>query len=102
MIGIKLSSQRAISLFEGLKDNSKLKVLNIADNEITDYACYAITIALKKNCCLARLYMHNNPLSGEAIVNIVNDMLINSTKTVIWLPKCPEGFKNKIFYLENY
>ena len=39
--------------------------------------------------------MYNNPLSGEAIVNIVNDMLINSTKTVIWLPKCPEGFKTK-------
>ena len=101
MIGIKLSSQGAISLFEALKDNSKLKVLNITDNEIADYACDAISIALKKNCCLTRLYMYNNPLTGEAIVNIVNDMHANNTLAVLGLPKCPKGFDNKIFYLQK-
>ena len=101
MIGIKLSSQGAVSLFEALKDNSKLKVLNITDNEITDYACDAISIALKKNCCLTRLYMYNNPLTGEAIVNIVNDMHANNTLAVLGLLKCPKGFDNKIFYLQK-
>ena len=102
MIGIHLSSQGAVSLFEALKNNSKLKILNITDNEITDYACDAITIALKKNKCLTRLYMYNNPLTGEAIVNIVNDLHPNSTITMLGLPKCPEGIKNKILYLQRF
>ena len=101
MIGTKLSSQGAVSLFEALKSNSKLKILNITDNEITDHACDAITIALKKNKCLTRLYMYNNPLTSEAIVNIVKDLHPNNAIGMLGLPKCPEGIKNKVFHLQR-
>ena len=89
----KLSTRGAIVLFTALKDNNKLKKLNIAYNAITDDARDAITAVLEKNNCLVTLYMNNNPLTGEAIVNIVNSLKVNSTLAVLGLPKFPEDIK---------
>ena len=97
----QLSSTAAIALFTAVKDNNKLKVLNIANNAITDDACDAITTALKSNSCLVTLYMTNNPLTSEAIVTIVNALKVNNTLSLLGLPQCPEGIKKTISSLQE-
>ena len=101
MHNTKLSTRGAIALFTALKDNNKLKWLNINDNDITDDACEAITAALEKNNCLVELYMCHNPLTSEAIVNIVNSLKVNNTLAVLWLPKCPVDIKKTISSLQK-
>ena len=101
MDNTELSTRGAIALFTALKDNNKLKELNIAHNAITDDACDAITAGLEKNNCLVELYMYGNLLTGEAIVNIVNSLKVNNTLTVLRLPKCPEDIKKTISSLQE-
>ena len=98
MYNTKLSSRAAIALFTALKDNNKLKRLN---NAITDDACAAITTALERNSCLVRLSMDDNPLTGEAIVNIVNGLKVNNTLELLLLPSCPEDIKKTISSLQE-
>ena len=98
----KLSSSGAISLFKALAENkTKLKSLNIANNNISDDACSAITTALQKNSCLDSLVMYGNPLTGKSILNIVKGMKEN--KTVAWLqpPKCSENIKKNIISIQD-
>ena len=97
MYNTKLSTRGAIALFTALKDNNKLKKLNIA---INDDACDAITAGLENNC-LVELSMNGNPLTGEAIVNIVNSLKDNNTLAVLRLPKCPEDIKKTISSLQE-
>ena len=101
MYSTNLSCRAAIALFTALKDNNKLKLLNIDNNAITDDACAAITTALERNSCLVTLYMYNNPLTGEAIVNIVNGLKVNNTLELLWLPKCHEDIKKTISSLQE-
>ena len=62
----------AIALFIAVKNNKKVKGLDIT---FSDNACDVITVTLERNGCLVRLvtlHIFNNPLSGEAIVNIIH------------------------------
>ena len=68
MYGTELSSTAATDLFTAMKENNKLKELYIDNNAITDDACATIT---ERNSCLVKLGMYSNPVSSEAIVNIV-------------------------------
>ena len=97
----QLSSTAAITLFNTLKDNNELKRLDITYNDVTDDASDAIAIALERNSCLVKLYMHHNPLSGEAIVTTVNSLKGNNTLAVLWLPKCPENIQKRISSLQE-
>ena len=101
MDSTELSSRGAIFLFTALKDNNKLKELNIGDNAITNDACDAITTALKKNNCLIELYIWGNPLIGEALINIVDSLKVNNTLAVLWLPECPHDIKMTINSLQE-
>ena len=96
MVNTQLSSTAAITLFNTLKDNNKLKVLNIGNNDVTDDASDAITTALERNSCLVTLCMYRNPLTGEAIAKIVNGLKGNNTLELLWFPKCPEEIKKRI------
>ena len=97
----QLSSTAATDLFTSLRNNHKLKKLNIDDNDITDDACDAITAALKSNRCLFTLSMCGNPLSSEAIVNIAQCLETNDTIQLIWLPDCPQATKENILSLKE-
>ena len=96
MYDTKLSAKGAIDLFTALKDNKKLKGLDITHNDVTNDACGAITTTMEKNSCLVELYMFDNPLSGEAIVNILNSLKDNNALTVIGIPKCTKDIKKTI------
>ena len=85
-----LSSTAAIYLFTALKDNHKLKVLHIDHNDITDIACPAITTTMVRNSCLVILNIYENPLSTEAILSIIQSLVINNyTLQILNLPECP-------------
>ena len=97
----KLSSRGAAHLFTALKDNNKLKELNIVYNAITDDACDAITTALERNSCLVELHMDGNPLSSEAMTTIVQCLEVNYTLQLLRLLKCPEGVQENIRSLQE-
>ena len=97
----RLSSSAAIALFTALKDNDKLKKLDIEENDITDEALDAITTALESNRCLVKLGMYDNPLSSEAITNIVQCLEVNNTLQLIGLPHCSEGGQNNVISLQE-
>ena len=97
----QLSSRAATDLFTAVKDNNKLKELDIDYNAITDDACDAITTALKSNSCLVKLSMYINPLSSEAILNIVQCLKVNDTLQLLVLPKCPEDIQENIRSLQE-
>ena len=97
----QLSSRAAVTLFNTLKYNNKLKILSIANNNVTDDASDAITTALERNSCLVTLYMYRNPLTGKAIVNIVKGLKDNNTLAELWLPKCSEDIKERINSLQE-
>ena len=97
----KLSSTAATDLFTAVKENNKLKVLNIVSNAITDDACAAITTALERNSCLVILSMWHNPLSSEAIVNIVRCLEVNNTLQLLGLPDCPQDIQENIRSLQE-
>ena len=101
MYSTRLSSSAAITLFTALKDNNKLKWLDIEYNSITDDALDAITTALESNSCLVTLGMYGNPLSSEAIINIVRCLRDNNTLQLLGLPDCPEGVQGKIISLQE-
>ena len=96
MVNTQLSSRTATDLFTAVKDINKLKKLYIEINAITDDACDAITTALESNSCLVKLNMYGNPLSSEAILNIVQCLKVNDTLQLIGLPKCNEDIQENI------
>ena len=100
----KLSSRAAIALFTAVMNNNKLKVLDIGHNSITNDAHDAIATALERNSCLIKLYMYGtncSPLTGEAILSIVNALKVNNTLELLWLPKCPGEVKKTISSLQE-
>ena len=94
MYNTKLSVIAAIALFDGLKDNNRLKVLYIDNNVITDDACNAITTALESNSCLVKLSMYRNPLTSDAIEKIVQCLEVNNTLQLLGLPDCPQSIEH--------
>ena len=101
MQATQLSSQGAIHLFNAVKDNNTLKKLIIANNSITDDACGVITTALERNSCLITLGMSFNPLSSEAILNIVRCLEVNNTLQLLGLPDCPQGVQENATSLQE-
>ena len=97
----KLSCRAAIALFNELKDSNKLKELYISLNDITDDVGDALTTALERNSCLVTLYMGHNPITGEAIVNIVNSLKVNNALAQLGLPKYPKDIKKRISSLQE-
>ena len=45
--------------------------------------------------------MYGNPLTGEAIVSIVNSLEGNNTLELLWLSMCPEDIKKRISSLQE-
>ena len=101
MWGNQLSSRAATNLFTAVKDNNKLKELNITRDAITDNACDVITTALERNSCLVNLYMYDNPLSNEAILNIVQCLKVNDVLQLLGLPRCSEDIQENIRTLQE-
>ena len=80
-----LSSSGAIKLFTSLSEAKKLRILGIGGSKITDEACDAIIMAMKKNTSLVELYMYKNPISGECLQLIVQALQYNNTLQLIHL-----------------
>ena len=96
MNSTKLPSSGAIKLFTALSEDKKLRVLHIANNDITDEACDAIIMAMKKNNSLVELDMYGNPISGECAQIIVQVLQHNNTLQRLWLPRYSDDVKEMI------
>ena len=90
------SSSGAIKLFTSLSEAKKLRILDIAHNNITDEACDAIIMAMKKNTSLVELNMHYNPISGECAQLIVQALQYNNTLQLLSLNYYHYDVKGKI------
>ena len=101
MIDTKLSSTAAIGIFIALKDNSKLEVLSIKNNSVSDEICDVITTSLRRNRCLVKLHMSGNPLSGEIVVKIVNAVQDNNTLAELTIPNFSKDVKKRISSIQE-
>ena len=97
----KLSSRGVRELFAAVKDNEKLKKLDIEGNAITDDACDVVTTALERNSCLVELRMYDNPLSSEAKMHIAQCLKANNTLRFLRLPHCRQGVQENIRSLQE-
>jgi len=86
---VSLSSIAARKLFTAVKDNNKLKKLDISDNAITDDVAEIMATALAANKSLVKLWMSANPrISGKAIVTILQALRVNYTLQELDVPIC--------------
>ena len=90
-----LSSSGAIKLFTALSKNKKL---SIECNDVTDRACDAIVMAIKKNTSLTEMSIDRNPISGKCLQLIVQALHDNSSLQQLWLScnKYSEDIREKI------
>ena len=91
-----LSSIAARTLFTAVKDNNKLKMLDISYNAITDDVAEALTTALATNKSLVELWMINNPISGEAMVTVAHALRDSNTLQLLYVPSYPPAIKDRI------
>lgn len=101
MWGSKLSSGQAITLFHALRKGSKLQVLDIRLNDITDDACNAIAGAVRENCSLVILEISGNPITGESAQVLLQALKDNNTLELLWLPHYSEEIQVTIRCLEE-
>ena len=99
--GIQLSNTAAILIFTLLKEKmTKLKELDMANNDVTDDACDVIAETLQVNSTLEDLNIHGNEISKEAILRIINSLRHNNTLTQLNIPRdYSEGDKKQILQL---
>ena len=74
-----MSSAEAIILFETLRKNDHLKLLELSRNNIGDEAVEAISATLKENSTLKELWLDNNPLTFGAALTIAQSLKDNSS-----------------------
>ena len=91
-----LSSNAAKYLFAALKTNTKLQVLNVMSNDITDDACDAITDAIKINTSLYTLKLQRNPISEISADHILTALQVNNSLQVLGLPEYTKEIQREI------
>ena len=96
-----LSSIGARTLFIAVKDNNKLQELDIRHNAITDDVVGDITTTLTTNKSLTKLWMTDNPLSGEAIITVLQTLRVNSIVQRLAVPSCPPTIYYRIRSIEQ-
>lgn len=72
-----ISKERMKRLFEGLKKNSSLKSLHLANTTLTDSAAETLIEAIKENKTLTTLNVESNYLSGPTIRDMIDAILNN-------------------------
>jgi len=78
-----------------VKDSNNLAQLYISDNAVTDDAAEAMT-TLMTNKSIMNLWIDGNPISGEAIVTILQSLKDNQTLQELFFPNYPPVIKDKI------
>jgi len=96
MEDILSSSIAARMLFTAVKDTNKLKMLYISHNAITDDVTEDITTLLATNKSLVWLEMSNNPISGEAILIMLQALRDNNRLQQLYVPSYPPAIKDRI------
>ena len=77
-------------------DNKKLKDLDIRKNTITDDGAEAMATALATNKSLVKLWIYKNPISGEAMVTVLQALGDDNTLQELVIPSYPSTIKDRI------
>ena len=101
MDSTKLSSQGAIKLFTALAKGGKLKTLNISRNCISDEACNAITMMIKRTTSLAKLWMYRNPLTMTGVCQVIEAVQHNNTLELLEVPEYPADIGSLVDAVER-
>ena len=101
--GINVSTRAAIMIFTLLKEETtKLKRLDMSDNDITNDVCDVIAETLQVNSTLEYLDMYGNKVSKEASQLILNSLRHNNTLTELLLPnRYSKDDKKQILTLQD-
>ena len=65
-IGNNMLGLSAVMILQALQEHSRLKVLNICDNNLSAYVAKDLVTIIKNNSCLEKLYLSNNSLKTSA------------------------------------
>jgi len=98
---IGLSSTSAKALLAAVMDSNRLEGLYVYNNVITDDVAEDIATTLTINSSLVRLEMSGNPISGEAIIVIVQALLANNTLQRLGISCYPPETEEKIRSIEH-
>ncbi|XP_055332694.1 tropomodulin-like isoform X2 [Paramacrobiotus metropolitanus] len=74
-----ISIEKFHQLFEGLKSNTHLQSLSLANTRMTDHAAKPLAQALEENKTLKTLNVETNYLAGETVVELIRALLKNQT-----------------------
>ena len=99
--GSKLSSKQATTLFNALRKGSKLQILDVRLNDITDDACDAIAGVMEENNSLVILEISGNPITGECAQVLLRALKDNNSLELLWLPYYSEDIQANISCLEQ-
>ena len=98
----KVTSKSAITLFHLITEGkSKLEMLYINNNDITDEAVETIAAALQNNKTLQVLKLEQNKISGEAAERIVKATEQNNILKKLVLSAYPKDIEQKITSLKE-
>jgi len=102
MSGNKYSSTKwAVQLFTFLMDNKSLKVLELANTNITDDMCGTIIGTLQVNSTLQELNLSCNPITGKASQLIIDSLKDNQALQLLTIPNYSECTNNNIYALQE-
>ena len=102
ILGMNLSTRAAIMIFTLLKEKkTKLKRLDMADNDITDDVRDVIAETLQVNSTLEYLNIYGNKISKEALQLILNSLRHNNTLTELNLPRYSKDDEKQILTLQD-
>ena len=77
-----ISDEGCFALFEGIKENQGLEVVNLSNNLISDKSSDLIAAALTQNTGLHTIYFNGNPLNFR----LLKAKLLNQGKQNIQIP----------------
>ena len=100
--GINLSSTATVMIFTLLKEKqTKLKVLVMGNNDITDDVCDVIAKSLQVNSTIELLNIYGNNISKEASQLIIESLRYNNALTSLILPDYSENDRKQILTIQN-
>jgi len=91
----------ATELFSSLRENKTVKELGIIGNNISDDVCDVICDVLRVNNSLRVLFMHSNPITGEASLLILEALKDNNTVELLGLPSYTYNIRKEITSLQQ-
>ena len=91
LIGFEINDNELSKLVESLKENTNLKFLNLAKNNIDDEKAHKIAKIFEHNSGLENISFDQNPIKFKGIKSIVDRLSANTNLTKLSFNNCAIG-----------